>query len=89
MLEFAQANSGKSEQGCLQNFSFANNVNGIPLDAIVNAGNLSEVSYLHKHIKYITKSTKYKGGILLADKGYGGHSFECPTLGKLCFTQFS
>jgi transposase len=50
--------------------SLLTDMNGIPLDIIIDAGNLSEVSYLKKHIKFIIKSKKNHYNILMADKGY-------------------
>ena len=50
--------------------SFLTDLNGIPMDILVNAGNISEKDYMDKHIKFILKNKSNKRTILMADKGY-------------------
>ena len=59
--------------------SFLTDIHGIPMDILVDAGNLSEKEYLNKHIKYILKNKSSKKTILMADKGYDS-SFTRKTL---------
>ena len=49
--------------------SFITDLNGIPMDILCDSGNLSEISFLEKHLKYI-KNLSDKKIILMADKGY-------------------
>jgi hypothetical protein len=50
--------------------SFLSDLNGIPLDIQIGSGNLSEKSYLDKHIKYVLKNKSKVKTNLLADAGY-------------------
>jgi len=75
---FIKNNIGTSKLG--RNPSFKNkncfkvslltDINGIPLDISVGAGNVQEKKYMDRHIKYVIKNKSIKETTLMADKGY-------------------
>ena len=50
--------------------SFLSDSSGIPLDIQIGAGNISEKTYMEKHIEYVIKNKSNKKTNLLADAGY-------------------